>query len=50
MPVNFVVRHCNLVLLMHWDAQAHGVSAALEFGVMVLRLKHRFVGHAQCAA
>ena len=31
------------------DGQAHGVSAALEFGVGALRVKHIVVlGHAHC--
>jgi carbonic anhydrase len=31
------------------DTQAHGVSAALEFGVMALKVRHIVVlGHAQC--
>jgi carbonic anhydrase len=46
----FVVRTiANLVPPYAPDAQAHGVSAALEFGVMALRVKHIVVlGHAQC--
>jgi len=46
----FVVRNiANLVPPYAPDAQAHGVSAALEFGVMALRVKHIVVlGHAQC--
>jgi len=46
----FVVRNvANLVPPYEPDANAHGVSAALEFGVQVLRVKHIVVlGHAQC--
>lgn len=46
----FVVRNiANLVPPYAPDAQAHGVSAALEFGVMALKVKHIVVlGHAQC--
>jgi carbonic anhydrase len=46
----FVVRNiANLVPPYAPDAQAHGVSAALEFGVMALMVKHIVVlGHAQC--
>jgi carbonic anhydrase len=46
----FVVRNiANLVPPYAPDARAHGVSAALEFGVMALRVKHIVVlGHAQC--
>src|SRR6187401_1564750 len=46
----FVVRNiANLVPPYAPDAQAHGVSAALEFGVMALRVKHIVVlGHAHC--
>jgi carbonic anhydrase len=46
----FVVRNiANLVPPYAPDAQAHGVSAALEFGVMALGVKHIVVlGHAQC--
>ena len=46
----FVVRNiANLVPPYAPDAQAHGVSAALEFGVMALRVRHIVVlGHAQC--
>ena len=46
----FVVRNiANLAPPYAPDAQAHGVSAALEFGVMALRVKHIVVlGHAQC--
>jgi len=46
----FVVRNiANLVPVYQPDSNAHGVSAALEFGVSVLRVKHIVVlGHAQC--
>lgn len=46
----FVVRNiANLVPPYAPDAQAHGVSAALEFGVMALKVRHIVVlGHAQC--
>ena len=46
----FVVRNiANLVPPYAPDAQAHGVSAALEFGVMALKVKNIVVlGHAQC--
>jgi carbonic anhydrase len=46
----FVVRNiANLVPPYAPDTQAHGVSAALEFGVVALRVKHIVVlGHAQC--
>ncbi len=46
----FVVRNvANLVPPYAPDGQAHGVSAALEFAVQVLRVKHIVVlGHAQC--
>jgi carbonic anhydrase len=46
----FVVRNiANLVPPFAPDAQAHGVSAALEFGVMALKVKNIVVlGHAQC--
>jgi carbonic anhydrase len=46
----FVVRNiANLVPPYAPDAQAHGVSAALEFGVMALEVRHIVVlGHAQC--
>jgi len=46
----FVVRNiANLVPPYAPDAQAHGVSAALEFGVIALKVKHIVVlGHAQC--
>jgi carbonic anhydrase len=46
----FVVRNvANIVPPYEPDARAHGVSAALEFGVGALRVKHIVVlGHAQC--
>jgi carbonic anhydrase len=46
----FVVRNvANLVPPYAPDGHAHGVSAALEFGVMALKVKHIVVlGHAQC--
>jgi carbonic anhydrase len=46
----FVVRNiANLVPPYAPDGHTHGVSAALEFGVMALRVKHIVVlGHAQC--
>ncbi len=46
----FVVRNvANLVPVYQPDANAHGVSAALEFAVQVLHVKHIVVlGHAQC--
>jgi carbonic anhydrase len=46
----FVVRNvANIVPPYAPDGQAHGVSAALEFGVQMLRVKHIVVlGHAQC--
>jgi carbonic anhydrase len=46
----FVVRNiANLVPVYQPDGNAHGVSAALEFAVTVLRVKHIVVlGHAQC--
>jgi carbonic anhydrase len=46
----FVVRNvANLVPVYEPDANAHGVSAALEFAVVVLKVKHIVVlGHAQC--
>src|SRR6185437_8603022 len=46
----FVVRNiANLVPVYQPDENAHGVSAALEYAVSVLRVKHIVVlGHAQC--
>ena len=46
----FVMRNiANLVPTYQPDANAHGVSAALEFAVSVLHVKHIVVlGHAQC--
>ena len=46
----FVVRNiANLVPVYQPDGNAHGVSAALEFAVQVLSVKHIVVlGHAQC--
>ena len=46
----FVMRNiANLVPVYQPDANAHGVSAALEFAVTVLHVKHIVVlGHAQC--
>ena len=46
----FVVRNiANLVPVYQPDSNAHGVSAALEFAVSVLRIPHIVVlGHAQC--
>jgi carbonic anhydrase len=46
----FVVRNvANLVPVYAPDSGAHGVSAALEYAVSVLRVKHIVVlGHAQC--
>src|SRR5947209_6614983 len=46
----FVVRNvANLVPVYQPDENAHGVSAALEYAVQVLRVKHIVVlGHAQC--
>lgn len=46
----FVVRNiANLVPTYQPDENAHGVSAALEFAVTVLKVKHIVVlGHAQC--
>ena len=46
----FVMRNiANLVPVYEPDGGAHGVSAALEFAVNVLRVKHIVVlGHAQC--
>src|ERR1700733_11314429 len=46
----FVVRNvANIVPPYAPDGQAHGVSAALEFGVAALKVRHIVVlGHAQC--
>jgi carbonic anhydrase len=46
----FVVRNvANLVPVYQPDSGTHGVSAALEYAVNVLRIKHIVVlGHAQC--
>ena len=46
----FVMRNiANLVPVYQPDENAHGVSAALEYAVNVLRVKHIVVlGHAQC--
>jgi carbonic anhydrase len=46
----FVVRNiANVVPPYAPDAQAHGVSSALEFGIVALKVKHVVVlGHAQC--
>src|SRR6201993_4165752 len=46
----FVVRNvANLVPVYQPDGGAHGVSAALEYAIQVLRVKHVVVlGHAQC--
>src|SRR5664280_3806791 len=46
----FVVRNvANIVPPYAPDGNAHGVSAALEFGVAALNVKHIVVlGHAQC--
>lgn len=46
----FVVRNiANIVPPYEPDARAHGVSAALEFGVLALKVKHIVIlGHARC--
>jgi carbonic anhydrase len=46
----FVVRNiANIVPPYEPDAHAHGVSAALEFGVLALKVKHIVIlGHARC--
>jgi carbonic anhydrase len=46
----FVVRNvANIIPPYSPDGQAHGVSAALEFGVGALKVKHIVVlGHAHC--
>ena len=46
----FVVRNiANLVPVYQPDGGAHGVSAALEYAVSVLKVKHIVIlGHAQC--
>jgi carbonic anhydrase len=46
----FVVRNiANLVPVYQPDGNAHGVSAALEYAVTVLKVKHIVIlGHAQC--
>lgn len=46
----FVVRNiANIVPPYAPDGQAHGVSAALEFGIAALKVKHIVVlGHAHC--
>lgn len=46
----FVVRNvANIVPPYAPDGRAHGVSAALEFGVAALKVKHIVIlGHAQC--
>ena len=46
----FVVRNvANIVPPYAPDQQAHGVSAALEFGIAALKIRHIVVlGHAQC--
>lgn len=46
----FVVRNvANIIPPYSPDGQAHGVSAALEFAVAALKVKHIVVlGHAQC--
>jgi len=46
----FVVRNvANIIPPYSPDGQAHGVSAALEFGLVALKIKHIVVlGHARC--
>jgi len=46
----FVVRNvANIIPPYSPDGQAHGVSAALEFGIAALKIKHIVVlGHAHC--
>ena len=46
----FVMRNiANLVPIYQPDSAAHGVSAALEYAVSVLKVKHIVIlGHAQC--
>src|ERR1700751_5945358 len=46
----FVARNvANLVPVYEPDGRAHGVSAALEYATVVLKVKHIVVlGHAQC--
>jgi carbonic anhydrase len=46
----FVVRNiANIVPPYEPDTHAHGVSAALEFGVLALKVKHIVIlGHARC--
>ena len=46
----FVVRNvANIIPPYEPDGHAHGVSAALEFGIAALKIKHIVVlGHAQC--
>jgi carbonic anhydrase len=46
----FVMRNiANLVPTYQPDSAAHGVSAALEFAVSILKVKHIVIlGHAQC--
>ena len=46
----FVVRNvANIVPPYAPDQRAHGVSAALEFGIAALKIRHIVVlGHAQC--
>lgn len=47
----FVVRNiANIVPPYHPDGQHHGTSAALEFGICYLNVKHLIIlGHSQCA-